>query len=201
MDMRLLLDLGPLSWHGLSLLSLLREAQTRIEHLKPGQPLSPGDEQFFTQLLAVSRAATAMVQDPARYRNPWSSLIASQPEQKDLLAEPQYFFSGDGTLAFLLVRPVKEKGSFTAALKSVQDHAFVPGGAQAGVSRTGDRPDRHAGAGNRRNGRGAVGHRAGLVAGHRRRHGAVLPGLSRPLLPAADGGHAAGRHRLGDGLD
>ena len=85
--------------------------------------MSPGDEQFFTQLLAVSRAATAMVRDPARYRNPWSSLIASQPEQKDMLAEPQYFFSGDDTLAFLLVRPVKEKGSFTAALKSVAGHA------------------------------------------------------------------------------
>ncbi len=28
--------------------------------------------------------------------------------QTDYLAEPQYFFSGDGTLAFLLVRPVKE---------------------------------------------------------------------------------------------
>jgi uncharacterized protein len=118
-DMRLLLDLGPLSWRGLSLLSLLREAQSRVEQLK-GQELSPDNEQFFTQLLAVSRSATAMVDDPGRYSNPWSSLISSQPEQKDLLAEPQFFFSGDETLAFLLVRPVKEKGSFTAALKSVK---------------------------------------------------------------------------------
>src|SRR5436305_2671849 len=35
------------------------------------------------------------------------------------LDEPQYFFSGDNTLAFLLCRPVKEAGSFTAAEKSV----------------------------------------------------------------------------------
>src|SRR5262249_31941417 len=43
--------------------------------------------------------------------------------QQDLLAEPQYFFSADdpqrGTLAFLLVRPIKESGSFTAALRPV----------------------------------------------------------------------------------
>ena len=44
---------------------------------------------------------------------------------EDLLAEPQYFFNGDGpaVLAFLLVRPVKEKGSFTAALQSVAGDA------------------------------------------------------------------------------
>jgi hopanoid biosynthesis associated RND transporter like protein HpnN len=35
------------------------------------------------------------------------------------MAEPQYFLSGDGTLAFLLVRPVKDQGSFTAAATSV----------------------------------------------------------------------------------
>src|SRR5262249_60036844 len=47
-------------------------------------------------------------------------------DQKDLLAEPQYFFSGDDSLAFLLVRPVKEAGSFTAARKSVEAlHAIL----------------------------------------------------------------------------
>ena len=51
--------------------------------------------------------------------NPWGSLLAQPPEQKDLLAEPQYFFSGDGTLAFLLVRPIKKAGSFTGARASV----------------------------------------------------------------------------------
>src|SRR5262249_25349803 len=47
------------------------------------------------------------------------SLLPHPPQQKDLMAEPQYFFSGDGTLAFLLVRPIKEINSFTAAQKSV----------------------------------------------------------------------------------
>jgi hopanoid biosynthesis associated RND transporter like protein HpnN len=46
--------------------------------------------------------------------------VPRPPDQKDLLAEPQYFFSGDGTLAFVLVRPVKDAGSFTMAEKSIQ---------------------------------------------------------------------------------
>ena len=42
------------------------------------------------------------------------------------MAEPQYFFSEDGTLAFLLVRPFKEAGSFTFAQKSIDGlHALL----------------------------------------------------------------------------
>jgi hopanoid biosynthesis associated RND transporter like protein HpnN len=120
--MGLLLRLGPLGWRGLTLASLLAEADRRAAALAPGKPLSPADEQFFTQLLSISRTARDMLADPVRYRNPWSSLMSRPPGQQDLLAEPQYFFSPDsdqGTLAFLLVRPVKESGSFTAALKPV----------------------------------------------------------------------------------
>jgi hopanoid biosynthesis associated RND transporter like protein HpnN len=116
------LRLGPLNtWQCLSLVGLLGEANRRAAELEPGAPLAAADDQFFTQLLAVCRAARATLADPAAYHNPWGSLMARQPQQKDLLAEPQYFFSGDGTLAFLLVRPVKEPGSFTPALKSVAD--------------------------------------------------------------------------------
>src|SRR5436309_949677 len=109
--MALLLDLGPIAWRSLSLQGLLLEAQTRLERLQPGEPLGTSDEQFFTQLTAVMCSALASVRDPGQYSNPWSSLISQQPEQKDQLAEPQYFFSGDGTLAFLMCRPIKEKGS------------------------------------------------------------------------------------------
>jgi uncharacterized protein len=104
-------------WRRLSLLSLLIRAG---DSLPEGQPLTADDVQFFTQLRAVTRAAGSYLDDPEKYSNPWSSLMASEPAgQQDLLAEPQYFFSGSGGLAFLLVRPIKEKGSFTAALKSV----------------------------------------------------------------------------------
>jgi hopanoid biosynthesis associated RND transporter like protein HpnN len=106
-SMSVLLELGPISWQQLTLSSLLHEARTR------------GDEQFLTQLLAISRSATATLAHPENYRNPWRSLMPPAPEQQNLLAEPQYFFSGDGSLAFLLARPIQEQGSFTAAKKSV----------------------------------------------------------------------------------
>jgi len=105
-------------WRRLTLSSLLIRAG---DSLPEGQALSPEDIQFFTQLLAVTRAAGSYLDDPKQYSNPWGSLMASHPAgQQDLLMEPQYFFSGSGGLAFLLARPIKEKGSFTAALKSVE---------------------------------------------------------------------------------
>ncbi len=119
-SMRLLLEVGPAGWRALNLLSLLIEARSRLLAAPEGQPLKEADVQLLTQLLSITRAATATLDDPASYRNPWGSLMTQQPEQKDLLAEPQYFFSGDSSLAFLLVRPVKTPGSFTAARESVE---------------------------------------------------------------------------------
>src|SRR5262245_12091062 len=119
-SMKLLLELGPVGWRELNLLSLLHEARMRVLCAPESKPFSEADEQFLTQLLAILRSATATLDDPAAYRNPWGSLMGPPSEQKDQLAEPQYFFSGDGTLAFLLVRPVKTPGSFTAARDSVE---------------------------------------------------------------------------------
>jgi hopanoid biosynthesis associated RND transporter like protein HpnN len=126
--MRLLLQPPPiigtfdplLAWRELTVVSLLREARLRADRLEPGKPLSPADDQFFTQLRSICQSATAALDDPDHYRNPWSSLIPQHSGQKDLLAEPQYFFSGDGSLAFLLVRPVKVPGSFTPSSESVE---------------------------------------------------------------------------------
>ena len=118
-SMTLLLEVGPLAWQSLNLYRLLHEARDRAAKLTPGKPLTLADEQFLTQLLNLSKSATATLVDPAKYHNPWHSLLPQAPEQQNLIAEPQYFFSGDGTLAFLLTRPVEESGSFTAAKKSV----------------------------------------------------------------------------------
>jgi hopanoid biosynthesis associated RND transporter like protein HpnN len=117
--------IGPLAWKGLTLVNLLKQARERAGKTDPSAPLDPADEQFLTQLLSVVRSAAATVNDPAAYRNPWDSLLTNPPHlgdapaQHDMLAEPQYFFSGDGSLAFLLVRPVKAADSFTPALASV----------------------------------------------------------------------------------
>jgi hopanoid biosynthesis associated RND transporter like protein HpnN len=118
-SMKLLLEFGPVGWKSLSLLSLLREARHRAGLIQPGEELKPTDDQFLTQLLSITQAATTSLTKPADYHNPWSSLVIQPPDQKDLLAEPQYFFSGDNSLAFLLARPMKEPGSFTGAKVSV----------------------------------------------------------------------------------
>jgi hopanoid biosynthesis associated RND transporter like protein HpnN len=125
-SMSLLLEVGPFAWQSLTLYSLFHEARDRAGKISPSRTLNPADDQFLTQLLRISQSATAALESLDRYQNPWGSLLAQPPEQKDLLAEPQYFFSGDGTLAFLLTRPVKEEGSFTADKKSVAAmHAII----------------------------------------------------------------------------
>jgi hopanoid biosynthesis associated RND transporter like protein HpnN len=122
----------PITWTMLSLQKLLGEAQTRLAKRASDAVLGAGDELFFSQVLAVTRAARATLVDPSAYRNPWGSLMPRPAPQRDLLAEPSYFFNEDPqadprsldpnkeVLAFLLVRPIKEKGSFTAALASVK---------------------------------------------------------------------------------
>jgi hopanoid biosynthesis associated RND transporter like protein HpnN len=116
-----LLVTGSFGWQGFTVPSLLRVgAGTRVPFLKAGQPLGNDDDQFFRQLAGILRAADATLADPASYRNPWSGVRPSESSQEDLLAEPQYFFSGDGRLAFLLARPREEEGSFTAARASVE---------------------------------------------------------------------------------
>lgn len=125
-DMDLLLKVGPLAWRGLGLGSLLREAVHRLERTRPDEPLTARDRQFLGQLLSVCQSARASLANPRDYHNPWGSLLAPKSGQggndqkTDQLAEPQYFFNGTGDLAFLLVRPLKESGSFTANLRSVE---------------------------------------------------------------------------------
>jgi hopanoid biosynthesis associated RND transporter like protein HpnN len=110
-------------WKSLTLVRLLSEARSVAGRLDRGRPPPPEADQFLTQLGAITRAALVSLESPADYKNPWLSLMAQPSEQENLLAEPQYFFSGEkegaSTLAFLLVRPVKEQGSFTACQKSV----------------------------------------------------------------------------------
>jgi hopanoid biosynthesis associated RND transporter like protein HpnN len=118
-DMKRLLDAGPIGWSALGLGSLTREALARCAVAAGASP-SAGDERFSRQFAAACRAACATLRDPAEYRNPWGDLMRRPPGEKDLLAQPQYFTNADGTFAFLLVRPIKEAGSFTQAQQSVE---------------------------------------------------------------------------------
>jgi hopanoid biosynthesis associated RND transporter like protein HpnN len=129
-----LAQLNPLfGWKMLSVQQLLRESERRLEVWKHEQP-NKDAEDFFKQLDSISQGASDFLESPGRYRNPWRSVLPSPPtplpegegsqggpSQEEQLAKPQYFFSGDGKLAFLLVSPVKDKDpdNFTYAQKSI----------------------------------------------------------------------------------
>jgi hopanoid biosynthesis associated RND transporter like protein HpnN len=109
-------------WRSLGVQQLLREGERKLAVWKVDQP-NPEAEEFFQQLHGVCEAAGATLESPSQYRNPWHSVLPQEkgPSQGEQLAKPQYFFSGDGKLAFLLVSPKKETGSetFTYAQKSI----------------------------------------------------------------------------------
>lgn len=106
-------------WKSMSLQQLLKEGERRAATCKPGEPNLEA-EAFLRQLDAICRGAADFLADPKSYRNPWRSVVPSSPGQSEMLEKPQYFQSGDGKLAFLLVRPVKASGdSFTYAQQSI----------------------------------------------------------------------------------
>ena len=116
-------------WRSLSVQQLLKEGERRLDVWKLDQPHEDAAE-FFTQLNAINHGASDFLEAPSRYKNPWQSVLPAPqgPSQEDQLAKPQYFFSGDGTLAFLLVSPVKEDEAddFTHGQKSTDAlHAII----------------------------------------------------------------------------
>jgi hopanoid biosynthesis associated RND transporter like protein HpnN len=102
-----------LGWKSLTLEQLLNEGERRAQALSASTP-SPGSAAYFKQLAAICASAAAYV-DRERYGNPWLSMTPDSGDQLQLMAKPQFFFSDDAKLAFLLVRPIfRETGSFTA---------------------------------------------------------------------------------------
>lgn len=126
-NMSLLLEppvLGALNshfgWQMLTVLQLLNEGDRRANSLATDSVARPEQDPMLRQLNAICRSAVAALRDPAAYRNPWVSILPDSPHQ-DLLAEPQYFFSADGRLAFLMVRPVRDDDGFTFARRSIDE--------------------------------------------------------------------------------
>ena len=110
------------AWKMLGVQQLLRESERRLEVWKDDQPHKEAED-FFRQLDTISHGASDFFESPSHYRSPWRSVLPEQkgPSQEDRLATPQYFFSGDGKLAFLLINPVKDPDpeNFTYAQKSI----------------------------------------------------------------------------------
>ena len=72
------------------------------------------------QLSSALKKSLACLDDPTKYESPWANFLPVDTTQKDMMAEPFYFFSNDGTLAFLTTRAVRDdKDGFTFAQKSV----------------------------------------------------------------------------------
>ncbi len=106
-------------WRSLSLQQMLKEGERRALGWKAGQANQEATD-YFGQLAVVCGSAAECLADAKRYQNPWHSVLPQQPGmQTDRLETPQCFFSGDGRLAFLLTRPVKEQGCFTYSQKSI----------------------------------------------------------------------------------
>ncbi len=111
-------------WRNLSVQQLLRESERRLAVFDADQQ-NPEAEDFFRQLDAISRGVCEYLACQTAYRNPWRDAMPAGKgsSEADRLAKPQYFLSGDCTLAFLLVSPVtaKDNGNFTSAQKSIAE--------------------------------------------------------------------------------
>jgi uncharacterized protein len=121
LDVPLVGGLDPMyGWRKLTLCQLLDEGRRKGQVWQDGKN-NPDAEAFFRQLAVICRTADEHLAAAENYRSPWRSILPEQSgtQTADLLAEPQYFFSGDSTLASLLVRPVKEQDSFTYSQKSI----------------------------------------------------------------------------------
>jgi hopanoid biosynthesis associated RND transporter like protein HpnN len=119
LDTPLLSKLDPLfSWREVTVMQLMGEAERRLTALQvPGEDTT-GSVQVLEQLSRICAGASQCLENPTGYASPWQSILRQPPGQTDMLAEPSYFFSGDGSLVFLLAHPVRED-SFTGARKSV----------------------------------------------------------------------------------
>ncbi len=121
-DMNLLLLLGGFdpvfSWQKVNLEMLVNEGQRKLSGLSSERPEAASAVRVLRQLDAVCGMALDVLTDPKAYRNPWQSILPQCPAKENSLDEPQYLFSNDGSLAFLLVRPIRED-TFTGTQKSV----------------------------------------------------------------------------------
>jgi hopanoid biosynthesis associated RND transporter like protein HpnN len=111
--------LDPLfGWKSLTVQHLLHEAERRVAAVKVQKGTSEDDD-FLRQLDVICQRGGDYLHDPDAYLNPWQSIMRGENGQEKQLEEPQYFFGQDDALAFLLVRPVKEKEGFTYSQKSI----------------------------------------------------------------------------------
>ncbi len=106
-------------WKLLSMQHYMDEAKKRVSKIKMIGG-DAADNRFLVQWAAICQGAGKYLDDPSSYRNPWISPLPRH-KNEEMFEKPSYFFSGDGTLATLMVRPMKELDGFTFAQKSIDN--------------------------------------------------------------------------------
>lgn len=108
------------AWQQFSLRTLLMQAQQTIQRQRDGHSLDDLDEQFLRNLASILRSAQSTLQNPNAWSSPWQGFGNFERSETDGLKKPQYFFSPNQRLAFLLVRPISQNDSFLGARDQVQ---------------------------------------------------------------------------------
>jgi hopanoid biosynthesis associated RND transporter like protein HpnN len=128
--MRPLLLLGEIGWDRVGVYWMLTHAVTILQR----PTLTAADEAELRQVVAVVTALRQRL-DGTDYANPWLPIVSRAASGGALgraadspadLRQARYFESDDGTLAYLLVRPARQAGSFTPASEAVDRlHAIL----------------------------------------------------------------------------
>jgi predicted exporter len=113
--------LDPLAgWRRLTLYEMTDKAALINGAFNPDTKENIDQDPLLKQLSSAVKKSLVYLDDPTKYESPWVNFLPVDTKQKDLMAEPFYFFSEDGTLAFLTTRATRdEKDGFTFAQKSV----------------------------------------------------------------------------------
>ena len=105
-------------WRRLTLYEMTDKAALMNGTFNPETKENLDRDMLLKQLSSALKKSLAFLDDPTKYESPWANFLPVDTKQKDMMAEPFYFFSGDGTLAFLTTRATRDdKDGFTFAQK------------------------------------------------------------------------------------
>ena len=190
--------IGPLAWKNLTLVNLLKQARARAGQI---DGIPPAGRRTVPHPVARRRALGVVgVARSQELQEPVEQPAAEGRPVTDLLAEPQYFLRTTARWRSCWCGRSRTRARSRRSLASVNGASANRRGATPRIRGLADRPDRAAGARNRRDGSSQDDtNRAGwlALAGVALLYLVVYRGFGYPLL---DRGHAAGRHALVDGL-
>jgi hopanoid biosynthesis associated RND transporter like protein HpnN len=109
------------AWKSVTLLNHLYEAVQSSSTLRNSAEPRPEQDPVLRQLNATCVKANRFLSEAGAYESPWERVVAADPTRQTLMSEPQYFFSPDGSLAFLTARPRQEESDgFACGKESIE---------------------------------------------------------------------------------